>query len=64
MSRAADTSQTDMAFKLTAGQCADSPQLAPVLDAISVPEPTRADAPPPGRFGASRQELPLLDDLG
>ncbi len=34
---AADTSQTVMAFKLTAGQRADSPQLGPVLDRISVP---------------------------
>nr|WP_322632940.1 IS5 family transposase [Glycomyces albidus] len=36
---AADTSQTVLSFKLTAGQGADSPQLAPVLDRISVPRP-------------------------
>nr|WP_198667263.1 IS5 family transposase [Glycomyces dulcitolivorans] len=34
---AADTTQTIMALKLTAGQRADSPQLGPVLDVISVP---------------------------
>lgn len=36
---AADTSQTVLAVKLTAGQCADSPHLPVVLDAISVPRP-------------------------
>lgn len=36
---AADTTQAVMALKLTAGQMADSPQLGPVLDAISVPRP-------------------------
>jgi transposase len=36
---AADTSQTVMALKLTAGQRGDSPQLQPVLDRISVPRP-------------------------
>ncbi|MQM29004.1 IS5 family transposase [Glycomyces albidus] len=34
---AADTTQTVMSVVLTAGQMADSPQLGPVLDAISVP---------------------------
>ncbi|GAB3661572.1 IS5 family transposase [Glycomyces tarimensis] len=41
---AADTSQTVMALKLTAGQRADSPQLGAVLDRITVP---RFGAGPP-----------------
>jgi transposase len=36
---AADTTQSVMALKLTAGQRADSPQFGPVLDRIAVPRP-------------------------
>jgi transposase len=36
---AADTGQTILALKLTAGQCGDSPQFRPVLEQIKVPRP-------------------------